>query len=130
MIETQRQPETSMFNLISFLKRGLSVSDAIDGAARGTVTLIDLRELSELRSTGKAKGALHIPLQQLQEQADPAKPGARSDLHPSACIALYCASGMRSSAGKRVLTRLGYDNVHNIGSLSHWVRAGGGVDPA
>jgi rhodanese-related sulfurtransferase len=130
MIEPQRQPETSMFNMISFLKRGLSISDAIDGTARGTVTLIDLRELSELRSTGKAKGALHIPLQQLQEQADPAKSGVRAGLHPSACIALYCASGMRSSAGKRVLRRLGYDNVHNIGSLSRWVRAGGEVDPA
>ena len=38
---------------------------------------------------------------------------------------LYCASGMRSASGVRMLAALGYTGVHNAGGLAQavaWVR--------
>lgn len=113
-----------MFN---FLNRsatpGLSASDVIN-AAEG-VTLIDVREHGEVAMTGKAKGAIHIPLMMLQFRADPAHPDYEPLLERDATIAVYCASGGRSSSAKTILERLGYSDVHNIGGLGHWVQAGG-----
>ena len=61
---------------------------------------------------------------------NPSHPDFHKDLRTDGCIALYCASGARSMAGKRILRQLGYQDVHNIGGLGHWVKAGGKVERA
>ena len=43
-------------------------------------------------------------------------------------IAVYCASGGRSHGAVQMLRKLGYDDVHNIGGLSHWAQAGGAIE--
>ncbi|TMV08835.1 sulfurtransferase [Ruegeria sediminis] len=118
-----------MFKLSSILNRGLSVEDAIEGIGTGTVTVIDVRDHAEVRSTGKATGALHIPLARLQDMANPSHPDFHDGLRTERSIAVYCASGGRSMAGKQILRKLGYRDVHNIGGLGHWVKAGGKVEP-
>lgn len=109
-------------------KGGLSAQDAVAGAASGTVTVIDLREEGELARSGKAAGALIIPLSRLRQMADPAHPDFHRGLADAGRIALYCASGARSRMGVGVLRKMGYDDVHNIGGLGHWVKAGGPVE--
>lgn len=117
-----------MFNLKALLGMGLDATTAIEGHNNGTVTVVDLRELSEIRISGRAKGAVHIPLSRLQDRANPKHPEFVADLKTDDCIALYCASGARSMVGRRILKKLGYKNVHNIGGLGHWQRAGGLVE--
>lgn len=107
---------------------GLSVSDAIEGAKAGTVTVIDVREHREVAASGKAKGAVHIPLSRIQDMADPRHPDHHPALKTAGAIAVYCASGARSGQARSVLQRFGHDDVHNIGGLSHWVQAGGAVE--
>jgi len=109
---------------------GLSAQQAVAGASDGSVIVIDVRDHGELAMSGKAKGALHIPLMRLRDMADPRHPDFRQELSREATIALYCASGARSNAAAQMLQQLGYTEVHNIGGLGHWVQAGGAVEPA
>jgi rhodanese-related sulfurtransferase len=102
-------------------------SDIVTRVNAGQVTLVDIRDPSEIRATGKAQGALAIPLAVLRMKADPKSPDHDSRLVPDAPIAVYCASGARSSMAKGMLTQLGYRDVTNVGGLSDWQRAGGAI---
>jgi rhodanese-related sulfurtransferase len=116
-----------MFGFLSAAKSGMSAQDAVAGAEDGTVTILDVRDLGEVTQTGIANGAVHIPLMRLRDMADPRHPDFHPSLKTSDKIAVYCASGARSHSAKSILSQLGYNDVHNIGGLSHWVRAGGAV---
>lgn len=109
-------------------KNKLSPTDAVQGARDGSVTVIDVREHGEVAMSGKAAGALHIPLIRLRDMADPRHPDFDTSLSPEAKIAVYCASGARSFSAARQLRKLGYCDVHNIGGLGHWVKAGGTIE--
>ncbi|MBY6089149.1 rhodanese-like domain-containing protein [Maritimibacter alkaliphilus] len=104
-----------------------SAAEAIRGVATGEVVVIDVRESAEVAETGQAAGSVHVPLMMLAFRADPAHPDHLPQISPEKTVAVYCASGGRSASAVRVLDRLGYRDVHNIGGLGHWVRAGGQV---
>lgn len=108
----------------------ISASDAIIRCTSGDLTVIDVREAAEVSASGKATGALHIPLTLLNFQADPRNPDFHADLDLEKPVALYCASGARSNMAAQMLARLGYTAVHNIGGLGNWINAGGTVEPA
>ncbi len=93
----------------------------------GEMTLVDVREPSELSMTGQAAGAVNIPLMRLPTMADTRHPDSHPALAPDMPVAVYCASGARSAQAKRLLERMGYAEVVNLGGLSDWARAGGAV---
>jgi len=109
--------------------RDLDPQAAVAGAQEGRVIVVDVRDHGELAMSGKAKGALHIPMMRLRDMADPSHPDFCKELSPETTIAVYCASGARSQAAAMMLRKLGYTDVHNIGGLGHWMRAGGAVEP-
>ena len=102
----------------------LSLTEVADQVARGRMLLIDVREMAEARASGIAQGARLIPLALLPLKADPRQPGC--ELPQGLPVAVYCASGGRSGMAAKVLTRLGYGPVVNLGGLRDWA-AGGGV---
>ncbi len=106
----------------------LTLADAIKLAAEGKITLLDVREAAEVQASGKAKGAHHIPLGILPLKADPKAPDVDPALKSGKPIVVYCAAGARAGRACDVLHDLGYDDVHNIGGLQHWVQAGGPLD--
>jgi len=113
-----------MFN---FLRSSSSKMTAADAVARGAeITVIDVREASEIAASGKAKGALHIPLALIPIKADPKAPDVAKGLSLDRPVAVYCASGMRSGAAVTALKKLGYD-AHNIGTIRDWSAAGGAI---
>ena len=118
--------------MFGFLKpksgQGITVQQAIAEAAAGNLIVIDVRELAEVKSTGKAKGALHLPLSVLALKCDPRSPECHPALKAGKPVALYCASGGRSGMAAQNLTRMGYAQVHNIGGFGDWVAAGGPVE--
>ncbi len=109
---------------------GMSPHEAVQAAREGKITLIDVREHGEVVSSGKARGALHIPLMRLRDAADPRHPDFHPALKSAGSIAVYCASGARSHHAQSLLRQLGYEDVHNIGGLAHWVQAGGELERA
>lgn len=108
----------------------LSPKDIVAKSANGEITVIDVRDHNELAMTGKAAGALHIPLSILRMQADPSSPDFHPELSTDKPVALYCASGARSGMAARLMQSLGFQEVHNIGGLGHWQMAGGEITRA
>ncbi len=105
-----------------------SVAEISAAVARQEMVLVDVREPAELRASGKARGAVNIPLGVLALKADPAAPDAL--MKPGKPVVLYCASGGRSGMAAQVLARLGYDPVWNLGGLGDWQAGGGQIDRA
>lgn len=105
----------------------LSAQDAVRMAKNGEITVVDVRDHNEVSMTGKAEGAVHIPLAVIRMQADPRSPDYHPDLDTSKPVAVYCASGARSSMAAQVFRQMGFDEVHNIGGLGHWQMAGGNI---
>jgi len=107
------------------LVKKLSAQEAVKLVEAGEITLLDVRNHNEVASSGKAKGAIHIPLSQLRQQGDPRHPEFHKGLSADKPVAVYCASGARSEMARRTLTGFGFAEVHNIGGLAHWQAAGG-----
>ncbi|MCW1954308.1 rhodanese-like domain-containing protein [uncultured Lentibacter sp.] len=113
-----------MFAFLKALKRS-DATPLLGRVAAGDMVLIDLREATELAATGRAAGALHLPLGRLAQAADPSNRARHKALSLQTPVALYCATGARSAQGVMILRKLGYREVHNLGGLSHWQAAGG-----
>lgn len=100
---------------------------AVADTQAGRITLIDIREPAEVNATGKARGALHVPLAALRMKADPASPEQLPEFRNGKPVVLYCASGGRSQMAARMLRQMGLEEVYNLGGLAHWQMAGGTV---
>lgn len=115
-----------MLNLFRSPPR-LTAADAVARVQRGELTLIDVREPGEVAATGRATGALHVPLATLRMKCDPASPECLPGLSTARPVAIYCASGARSQMAAQTLASLGYRDVHNIGGFAEWQAAGGPI---
>lgn len=119
--------------MLGFLRRSgppverLAAREAVARAAAGELVLIDVRDGAELRATGRAAGALHVPLAALRMKCDPASPEFLPELATGRPVALYCASGARSRMAAQVLAQLGFRQVYNLGGLGDWQAAGGAI---
>lgn len=74
--------------------------------------LVDVRSPEE-HAQGKLPGSLNLPLQvlpQLHQKLDKSKP-----------VIVYCVSGARSAQALSFLKSLGFDNVHNLGSIRKYL---------
>lgn len=103
-------------------------AEAVRGAAAGTITLVDIRDPSEIRKTGRAAGALQVPLATLRMKADPASPEQLPEFRAGKPLVLYCASGARSQLAVRMLRQMGHQEAYNMGALDHWQAAGGVIE--
>lgn len=75
--------------------------------------LVDLRTKRELQQTGIISGAIHIPIDELRDRL--------AELDREAEIVLYCAVGMRSYLGNRILAMHGFENVSTMtGGIATW----------
>lgn len=74
--------------------------------------LVDVRSPQEF-GQGALPGSLNVPLQTIQM--------ADQHLDKSKPVIVYCASGMRSEQAKGVLSQMGFDAVHNLGSVNKYL---------
>ncbi len=93
----------------------ITPQEAMERAAAGKITLVDVREPAELRS-GRPAGATHIPLRQLS--------GRLSELDRGRPVAFLCRSGARSGRAARLATKAGYDALNVRGGVIAWTHAG------
>jgi len=78
------------------------------------VTLIDVRTPKEVTRTGKIPGALHIPIDDLRSRM--------GELDPERETILYCAAGLRSYVGERILSQQGFKRVRTLtGGILSWM---------
>ncbi len=95
-----------------------SPADALARAARGEVTIVDVRRQSEW-DEGHIAGAIHLPLSEIGK-------GEGLDRIPRGKpVVLHCESGGRSSIAASVLLAAGRGDVINMqGGISAWKKAG------
>ncbi len=107
--------------------QSIAPQDAVAKVTAGSAILIDVRDIKELKSSGTASGALHIPLMMMQTKADPRHPEFHTDLSHEKAVILYCASGARSGMAAQMLLSYGFSKVYNLGGLMHWHQGGGEI---
>lgn len=73
--------------------------------------ILDVRSPGEFDS-GHLDGAVNIPLPTISQGI------SELEVPPSRPILAYCLSGSRSSMACRTLRSIGYNEVHNLGSLN------------
>lgn len=89
----------------------LECPEAREMVANGA-QLVDVRSAQEF-AMGAIPGSLNVPLQAIHL--------AEQHLDKNRPVIVYCASGMRSSQAHGMLCQLGFDAVHNLGSINKYV---------
>jgi phage shock protein E len=74
--------------------------------------LVDVRSPAE-HAQGTLPGSVNVPLQVLQQ--------AHHQLDKSKPVIVYCASGARSAQAQSFLQSMGFDSVHNLGSITKYL---------
>ncbi|KAI0132768.1 Rhodanese domain protein [Xylariales sp. AK1849] len=107
--------------------------EEVSGLSADT-TLIDVREPSELSSTGKIPGALNIPIttspdsfhitaEEFEDRFGFERPGPEDE------VVFYCKAGVRSRAAAGIAREAGWKNVGEYpGSWVDWSGQGGKVE--
>jgi len=77
--------------------------------------LIDIREITELESTGRVNGASHIPRGMLEVYLDPNSPIFQNgQIDKNKEFVLFCAGGVRSALAVKSLKEMGYEKISHI----------------
>ena len=77
------------------------------------VFLVDVRTPNEFAEKHIPKSVL-LPLERLEQEAVKKIPDKATP------IFVYCLSGQRSTSGAKILVKLGYINVYNMGAMMNW----------
>ena len=85
------------------------------------VTLVDLRDIRELKRDGTIPDAIHIPRGMLEFWVDPDSPYYKKELDDAKELILFCNKGWRSALAALSLQSMGIKNVsHMAGGLEQW----------
>ena len=96
--------------------------------ASGKAVVVDVRDGTEVLTSGKVKGARHVSRGLLEFKADPESPMYDPAFQKVKTIIVYCASGGRSALAGKTLKDMGYADVRNLGGFQDWVMSGGAVE--
>ncbi len=77
------------------------------------IVLLDVRSREEYIKKHIPKSIL-IPVNQLEDEANKRLPDKNTE------IIVYCASGTRSAMAAKILSKLGYSKVYNLGGIYKW----------
>jgi rhodanese-related sulfurtransferase len=87
-----------------------------------------VRDGTEIQSSGKIAGAVHVSRGMLEFRADPESPYHDKAFDRDKTVILYCASGGRSALAGKTLQELGYRDVRNLGGFKEWADGGGAIE--
>jgi rhodanese-related sulfurtransferase len=101
----------------------INSDEALKMVEENNCNLIDIREGSELESTGKVENSVHIPRGKLEIFLDPNSALFQQGvLDQNKEMVLFCAGGVRSALAVKALKNMGYEKISHIeggfGSIS------------
>ena len=90
---------------------------------------IDLRDIREIKRSGKIPGAFSCPRGMLEFWIDPDSPYHKEIFNQDKTYVFYCASAWRSALSAQVAMEMGLAPVaHIAGGFTAWVKADGPVE--
>lgn len=102
----------------------LSPQEVRERVGSGNPLLVDVRDGTEVKDSGKIRGAVNVTRGMLEFRADPESPYHDPAFRKDRTVILYCASGGRSALAGKVLKDFGYQSVFNAGAFKDLVSAG------
>lgn len=107
----------------------LAVADVQNLLNKGTVLLVDLRDIRELKREGTIVGAVHVPRGMLEFWIDPTSPYHKAELATDKKLVFFCAAGWRSALATKTAKDMGFENVAHIeGGFGGWREAGAPIN--
>ncbi len=106
----------------------ISVTDGLKRHREGKTIFVDVRDSSDIVSTGTIAGALRIPRGFIEFAADDETKFYNTALVKNSNIVLVCAAGGMAALTGKTLIDMGYENVFNVGGINDWIEAGGPVE--
>ena len=106
----------------------ITPTQAREMMARGNTLVVDVRDAPEVEKSGKIAGAVHVSRGMLEFRADPESHYYDKNFAMDKTVILYCASGLRSALGGKVLKDMGYGQVYNLGAFKGWAESGGAIE--
>lgn len=95
---------------------------------RGRVLVIDVRDGTEVKETGKLCCAVHIARGSLEGRADPTSATFNPCFENFEAVIVHCAGGGRAALAGRTLREMGYKNIYNGGGFKDLAGAGIAVE--
>ena len=90
---------------------------------------VDLRDVREVRKSGKIPKSFSCPRGMLEFWIDPDSPYHKEIFNQEKTFVFYCASGWRSALSTKTAIDMGLENACHIdGGFSAWVKNGGEVE--
>ncbi len=102
----------------------IPAQDAIKLVDSDDHVIVDLRDIRELKRTGKIPGAFSCPRGMLEFWIDPASPYHKEIFNQDKTYVFYCASGWRSALSAKAAQDMGLNPVAHIeGGFTAWADA-------
>ena len=99
----------------------IPAQDAIKLVDSDDHVIVDLRDIRELKRTGKIPGAFSCPRGMLEFWIDPASPYHKEIFNQDKTYVFYCASGWRSALSAKAAQDMGLKPVAHIeGGFTAW----------
>ena len=107
----------------------IPVEKAKDYLSEKDCIFIDLRDIRELKKTGKIPKSFSCPRGMLEFWIDPESPYHREIFSQKKKFVFYCASGWRSALSTKTANEMGLEDACHIeGGFSAWVKSNGEVE--
>jgi len=107
----------------------LTPAEVDERSQKEGVTLIDLRDIRELKRDGTIGGSLHVPRGMLEFWIDPESPYYRTQFNDAKEVILFCNKGSRSALAALSLKTMGIDAVaHMQGGFDQWTQDIGRIE--
>ena len=101
--------------------RTISVEDALKILGKEDHVFVDLRDIREIKRSGKIPGAFSCPRGMLEFWIDPESPYHKEVFNQDKTYVFYCAAGWRSALSAQIAQDMGLRPVCHIdGGFSEW----------
>ena len=107
----------------------VSVETAISLLGKENYVFVDLRDIRELKRSGKIPNSFSCPRGMLEFWIDPESPYHKEIFSQKKHYIFYCASAWRSALATKTALEMGLSEVCHIdGGFTKWVKEGGSVE--
>ena len=124
--------KNSVMKLVENAKKqivNLKVDDAIKMHPKKTNLFIDVRDIREIKKTGRILGAKHVPRCMLEFWIDPESPYHKKFFNDNYHFVFYCASDWRSALATLSANEVGLLNTSHLeGGFNKWLEKKGPIE--
>ena len=129
MAQTITKTVSSLVAKANAQVKTISVDDAFASFDKDDHVFVDLRDIREIKRSGKIPGAFSCPRGMLEFWIDPESPYHKKVFNQDKTYVFYCAAGWRSALSAQTAQDMGLGPVCHIdGGFTAWSASGKPVE--